>query len=455
MERAFRKIIEASRYWQKEDHVLIAVSGGVDSMVLLRLMERLPSNLSPGKIGVAHFDHQLRASSFDEAKAVAYYCKQHDLPYHRGIWDNQVIEDGVEASARKARYTFLLETARNYGYTTLLTAHHGDDQVETLLIKMIRGSSLPNMVGIRPVSYRDTIKLVRPLLSFNKETIQQWADQQSICFWEDESNKGDDYLRNRLRHHIVPQIAKEAPNYVEKWSDFSYQLHLANELIHESIQPVYEACLVNEADGIVLLDVEKWSELSQAKQYFVLTNYFQEELITKGGQLSQRQLQMMMKDLKVAGEQVWHLSNGWYVKKTYQFLKLSQKEQESPDKKEWLLSNVGQTIQVDNDEQFVLTKDSSEKNNPFELQVSPSWLPLRIRYIQEGDRLKLDALGHTKKVSRFFIDEKIPREERKKIPLVVNNQGEVIWIVGFRKSYLSIALETDKIFYKLTYSKNE
>ncbi|MGX7030533.1 tRNA lysidine(34) synthetase TilS [Vagococcus zengguangii] len=455
MEQAFKQIIEKQGYWRGQDRVLVAVSGGVDSMVLLALLQRLPQYLRPAEIGVAHFNHHLRVEADDDAQAVANYCQQHQLSFYLGEWLEPTSENGIEAAARQARYDFLLATAKEQQYDMLLTAHHGDDQVETLLIKLIRGSSLQNMVGIRPVSWREDVKIVRPLLAFNKASIENWATNQHVPYWEDASNQQDNYLRNRVRHHLVPQIANEAPHYVEKWADFTNQLNLANDLIKTRVSELYPQCVVTVAQQLYgeQLDLLKWREFSEAERYFLLSEFFQRNLIAKGGTLSQRQLQQMISDLTTAGEQVWTLADNWCVQKSYHFLKLSNQQLSPSEKIAGSISQLGDQFTLPNDGLLMLEETQKLTQERDEVIIPLDWLPLTVRSYEPGDRFVLDASGQTKKVSRLFIDKKISKTERLNIPLVLNRHDEVVWIVGFRKSYLSIVPETDKIFYKLTYYK--
>ena len=453
VEQLFRRGLKQQSLWRHDERVLLAISGGVDSMVLLSLMQNLPDKLKPKQIAVAHFNHQLRSASLNEAKALADYCETNGLPFYQGVWDNPVVVNGIEASARQARYDFLFRTAKEQGYDVLLTAHHGDDQVETMLIKMIRGSFLRNLMGIRTVSEREGIRLVRPLLRFSKEEIREWALEKQLVFWEDESNASDDYLRNRLRHHIVPKIAQEAPNYIEKWQSLSTQLTLANDLIEEAILVNFNNCLEFDEEKCPNLIVSRLKSYSEAQQYFILSKFFQEQLINQGVALNQRQFDKVIKDLKVEGQQVWQLSDGWQIEKNYDFLKVSNKITNYPVFEEQTIAVLGDSVTLTTG-RLVLEKVQA-KLSPNSLVIPERMLPLKVRSFQTGDRFILDKSGRTKKVARYFIDEKVAKENRLDIPIVVNSLGETIWIVEFRKSYLSITSETDKIFYKLTYYKNE
>lgn len=451
--------IENKKFWTAKSTLLLAVSGGVDSMVLLELLMKMPPEKRP-KIVVGHFNHQLREVSEQEEKGLREYCLMKNIPFFSERWFD-IEKNGLtnmEENARNARYAFLFKIMKTQGCDSLITAHHGDDQVETIFMKMLRGSLLSNFVGIQAVSKREGYQIIRPLLPFSKSDIELYAKQQHIMYWQDETNHSEKHLRNRIRKNILPKVKSENPNYIQTFSYFTNQIRAHNELVEEYIRPKLEKMLGDE--GQLLL--EPFLKESDATKSYLLQLFFQSELIAKGGKLSNQQLVQVMIGLSGEGNKEYYLGNNWYAQKTYGKLIvyhglenrqiISGIMEEEVSLNEFVLINRESAICL-TERHTPPPKQKGWKEHDC-LLVSGVELPLKVRGFAQGDRFILNEKGETKKIARYFIDQKIPKENRKMIPLLVNVRGQVLWILGFRKSYLSIDCETDKIFYKITYYKS-
>lgn len=183
----------------KRDKVLLAVSGGADSMVMLDLFIK-----SDIPIGVAHINHKLRnQDSEKDEELVREFCVKNNLPFHLYTVEKGILDEGnLQEKARNIRYAFLESTADTYMYTKIATAHHQDDNIETMLIHMMRGTGLEGLKGIP----ENSGKTIRPMLIFDHSAIRNYALEHHVPFREDMSNTSDKYLRNRIRLHILPQI---------------------------------------------------------------------------------------------------------------------------------------------------------------------------------------------------------------------------------------------------------
>lgn len=189
--------------------VLAAVSGGADSMALLHLLHRagIPC-------GAAYFDHQTRqGASAEDGHFVASAARALGLPFHLGGGDVAALAaergESFEMAARRARYGFLVETARSSGYAAMATGHHADDQAETVLLRLLRGASPAGLAGIPPVRMEGGLPIVRPLLPFARAEIGAWLVAEGIAWREDASNAETDALRNRVRHQLLPLLARD------------------------------------------------------------------------------------------------------------------------------------------------------------------------------------------------------------------------------------------------------
>jgi tRNA(Ile)-lysidine synthase len=202
------------------EQVLIAVSGGVDSMVLLDMMARLAPTMRL-QLGVAHFDHRLRGeASAQDATFVIEQAKLRGIKSFVGQGDIKALASShgwsIEEAARNARYTFFKRVARKHGYGVVMTAHTADDNVETLLLNLLRGSGVTGLAGMPPVRLMgEGVVLSRPFLALKRSDIEQYASTMEIQWREDETNASPQFKRNRIRHELIPTLKEYNPNIVE------------------------------------------------------------------------------------------------------------------------------------------------------------------------------------------------------------------------------------------------
>lgn len=213
----------------KAKSFLLAVSGGVDSMVLAHLF--LVSEL---KFEIAHINYKLRAEDSDlDQKLVEMFCERNQIKCH--IYEisekDQKPENSVQLWARNLRYDYFFKILEKENLDFIVTAHHLNDELETFLINLSRGSGIKGLSGI-PANEN---KILRPLLGFSKSEIYDFADENKIEFREDKTNAKNDYLRNEFRNKIVPEIEKISPIFLEQFGDSISYLHSANQFIQEEI----------------------------------------------------------------------------------------------------------------------------------------------------------------------------------------------------------------------------
>lgn len=447
-------------YWQQNQQILLAVSGGVDSMVLLELMQTAAQK-DCLTLTVAHIDHRLRPESSVEADYLKQYCQKREITYYSKIWDEADKTKNTEARARTIRYDFFAEIMKREEISLLLTAHHSDDQAETLLMKLTRGSTLSNLVGIRASQSFGSGTLIRPFLIFSKERLEQFAKQSKIVYFEDSSNQSDTYMRNRIRRQVVPLLKKENPKFLQHMADFSEQITLADEIIQSVIEPMYARWVSKTKTGWSI----QLSELKQEKksvQTFFLMTLFQRTIVPKGVSISQSQRQQLLTMLDRPAPQLsMDIEQGWQVIKEYDTLFLEKKQTVHEDalfflnefehvflsKNEWLgLETVKEKIDP---------PEIVKKWTEFSLLISgQTALPLTIRHRKNGDRISLTP-NLTKRLNRLFIDQKIPNLIRERAWVILSAEEEIIWVPKFANSYLSIPTETDKILYRLLYRIKE
>lgn len=221
-----RVLLYLNSVLQEQDTIIVAVSGGPDSMCLLHLLCELKSRLNLTLV-VAHVNHKLRESSELEATFVKEVSQENNLIYEY----MEILEynnDNLENDARTKRYQFFHELARKYHAKYIMTAHHGDDLMETILMRLTRGSSLKGYSGFQKESVYEDYTIIRPLITETKKDIEMYMDEHHFFYYLDESNKSELYTRNRFRMHVLPFLKKEDANVHRKFLKFSEELNAVN-----------------------------------------------------------------------------------------------------------------------------------------------------------------------------------------------------------------------------------
>ncbi|MFC0234432.1 tRNA lysidine(34) synthetase TilS [Vagococcus entomophilus] len=447
--------------------ILLAVSGGVDSMVLLNLFEKCSSESSL-KFGVAHVNHGLRKESNQEEVFLRDYCQIRGIPFFSTRWEEgATISTNVEARARAFRYQFFLELLNNENYDCLVTAHHADDQAETVLMRLIKGGFLQNLRGIKSERAFGGYKLIRPFLHFSKSEIKQYAKENQLMWFEDATNLQADYFRNRIRQEVVPLMKKENPQFLTQVAHLAEQINEANDLIGEVVATHFSAVFEQAEEDVWEIRLAEFRQCSKSLQYYLLYELFQKQGLLRKAKLNFvtiKQVQTLL--LGDEGKKVLHLSHGFRLVKSYQTAQLrQQKVEEDSLSQSPVFLNENQWHKLSSNEAMGLFIEQESIALPEELKrwtqqdscviSSEIPLPLCVRKRQPGDKMVIDARGHTKKIRRIFIDQKIEATLRLQSWVVTDYLDKILWLVPFRKSYLSIEKETDKIHYRLIYFKNE
>ncbi|MEG0475554.1 MAG: tRNA lysidine(34) synthetase TilS [Carnobacterium sp.] len=458
----FLKDCQHHAYWKPTDRLLVAVSGGVDSMVLVDLIHHLPATLKPW-FGVVHVNHKLREVSDEEEAFLKNYCQEKKIPFFCTQWKRaDHPATGEEAAARNFRYTFFQEMMVAHKATHLVTAHHGDDQVETILMRLVRGGQLGNMAGIRTVRTFGSGKLVRPLLKYSKEELYAYSRQHRLRYYEDESNTSLKYTRNRYRQTIVPLLKQENPKVLNHFNDFSEDLldvlHLSEQLIQEKINRV----TIEAKPGFWKLTIPVFLSYEPALQRQILmrllVKVFNADPIDSLRQQTNEVIALMV---NAKPNSQLNLPNGWRVRREYEQLMIEKPPMVLPVQKNQEQKLVPeQWTTLANGGQIGLFRVAAHAEPPDQghqhiwLDPEEVVLPLTIRHRKPGDRMSLKGMetGH-KKIKSIFIDQKIPLKQRDEVYLITDATNEIIWLVEYKESRLSIQRETDKIQYILIYQR--
>ena len=463
-----KKFISDSRQlfqWSKHTKLLVAVSGGVDSIVLLDLLLTIPEVDRP-EIGVAHVNHQLRKESEAEAEMVRQLCEEKDLPLYTYVWEPQLEQRNIESRAREVRYDFFSKVYKREGYTGLVTAHHADDMAETLIMKLTKGTQWANLASIKAESSRLGMKIYRPLLSFSKLDLRKYATDKKLFYYEDQSNYSLEYQRNRVRHQVVPLLKEENPNFLNQVQNLTKQLSYADKVLTTMLGPILEGMIHVEGEKCWKLDLEVFLDQSKEMRYLLLTNLIQKVMIQEGYSISDVQVETILSLIETGKSQgKIDLQTNWRFRKEYNTGYIEQvlvkKSEDFPVVTE--LPRAGE-YRLTKSEKVLLYRDEDGVDlchvfrgckEEVSLYLELSDFPLSIRRRAPGDAIIYNKKGNHKKLRRLFIDEKIPQSMREEMWVVANSEREVLGVFTIGKSYLSIKKETDKIHYRLVYFKEE
>lgn len=251
-----------------EKKIAVAVSGGADSLALV-LMAREQLTLFGYEIVALTVDHGLRPTSYKEAHYVAEIMHQHGIEHHILPWQGEKPLTGIEEAARKARYDLLTSWCKEHGYGVLMVAHHLLDQAETFLMRLQRGSGLDGLCAMHEVSERGGIKIVRPLLRYRPEVLKDYLRQKNIEWIEDESNKDEKFLRNRVRK-FLPELARCTDITAERICEAVKNLQSAQDFISSEVAKIVRDKVRRESETVCSFEYKEYKKWHREVKYRIL-----------------------------------------------------------------------------------------------------------------------------------------------------------------------------------------
>ncbi|MCF0075071.1 tRNA lysidine(34) synthetase TilS [Dyadobacter sp. CY261] len=406
----------------KQQPTLLAVSGGIDSVVMTHLFHRLGL-----AAGIAHCNFGLRGeeSEGDEAfvRELAARCNFPFFVTRPDVKDiAKTASISTQMAARELRYTWFEKVRAESGYEWIATAHHANDSLETLLLNLARGTGPAGLTGIAPVNG----KLIRPLLFSNRAEISRYAAENGVRWREDRTNETDDYHRNKIRHNVIPVLSELNPSLETTFNASSERLRAANTLLEEYLQKWKTQIVSYGADTIRIPIGELCSSSEPAYRLWAIL----QEL---GFQYSQIRGILTALD-GIPGKRFFSPTHVLLVDRDYLVLK---EQSGTSDVEELIIDGPDVTFDWQG-EKFNLTTlpaGTSLHLDRSTILVDPDRLtfPLILRKWRQGDIFQpFGMAGKHKKVSDLLIDNKVDRFEKEKTGVLLNGNGEIIWVVGVR-----------------------
>ncbi|MBG6112234.1 tRNA(Ile)-lysidine synthase [Flavobacterium sp. CG_9.10] len=400
----------------KGKKLLLATSGGLDSMVMANLFHKLNY-----EIAIAHCNFQLRGmESFEDQNFVQEYANANTIPLFVTQFDTKAFAEdyklSTQVAARELRYNWFYELLENEKYDYILTAHHADDNLETFLINLTRGTGLEGLTGIPEKNEN----IIRPLLLFSREEIENYAKENNIHWREDSSNASDKYLRNKIRHHLVPMLKELNSNFLTAFQKTQTYLQEAQDMVEDASIIVYQQVAKQEGDDIHF-DLNQLKKLPNYRSYLY-------QWLNEFGFSAWDDIYDLVESQ--SGKQVFSTE--------YRLLK---------DRDSLILS----PINFVHEEEFVIEENQQEVKIPLKLSfckvadislVSNTTIfvdaeklqfPMVLRHWKEGDIFQPFGMeGKSKKVSKLFKDEKLSLIEKENTWLLCSN-NQIVWVIGIRQ----------------------
>ena len=407
------------------DTIVVGVSAGPDSMALLYILNELKTKIGY-KIVVAHVNHNVRVESVEEAEFLKKYCEDNNIIFEM-MTITKYGDDNFHNEARNIRYSFYEEIINKYQANYLMTGHHADDLMETILMRIVRGSTLRGYSGFSDIIDNGKYFIVRPLISVTKAELEEFDKKNNIPYRIDKSNFKDKYTRNRYRKTILPFLKEEDSHVNEKFIKFANQIKECDEFIER-----VAASVIDDIYHDGMIDVNKFKKLDIVigKRIidYIFSKLYRDELI----EIDDRHVDLVLKAINSdKASLTYNLPNDYLVVKEYN--------------KVYFKKNINLIMPYDielTDEVFLpngltikrINSTNKNGNDILRLKSSDVVLPLRVRTRHNGDKIIVKNMNGTKKVNEVLINAKIPLSKRDLWPIVVDSTDKIVWIPKVKKS---------------------
>ena len=408
----FQNILELLQAQSQQKTYLLAVSGGVDSMVLAYLFQASGFNFQ-----IAHINYHLRNedSNLDQ-KLVSKFCERYKIPFHlyEVSENDKKPENSIQNWARELRYQFFRKIQKEKNLEFIVTAHHLNDQLETFIINLSKASGIKGLSGI-PANENN---IIRPLLNFSKHEIYEFAKDNDIEFREDKSNQKTDYLRNKVRHNIVPELLKINENFLQNFSKSIDILNQTKAVLNDLIDEKMNGFEHKIETGQTIIDKDKFSKESDLIRF---------EILKRFGFTDEKEMQ-----------KIFTAQTGSIFRIPDFRIVVNRNELIFEPVSDCIVIEIEEFHLTINENKILIPENIKDEirefgNCDWKIDESKIKLPLKLRKKQEGDVFFPIGMIGKKKVSKFFKDEKISILAKQKIWLLCDANDQIIGILPFRQ----------------------
>lgn len=421
------------KFLKKNQKIVLGVSGGQDSCVLLDLLLKSDLDL---KIYVCHFNHMIRGSRSDSDETfVRNICQKKSLPFYTKKFDirraSRLLKAGIEVTARLYRKKFFEEVANKTNSAFIVLGHHSNDQIETFLMRLIRGSSSK---GLTSMTILEGIYL-RPLLDVTKVEIEEYSNDNNISWVEDETNSDESYTRNNIRKNLVPFFFKLNPNFDQTLKNNLRHMSEQNTFIDTHIKILEKKIILHIDDNNFILPLKNFNKLSIFEKKELLFNFLSNK-VGKETFISFKNISDIVglaSSKNASGK--FFLTTQIQIQKGYDFLFIQLNE--SINNQYYIEINSEGSWK---DKDLIVEINKSQNTNAKFFNFSTNKINIKVRNFKNGDRIRLKN-SYEKKLQDIFVDNKIPQFIRSKLPVFETN-GEIFYVYGLD---VDTAFFTDKI----------
>jgi tRNA(Ile)-lysidine synthase len=456
---------------RSDDLVILGFSGGADSACLLDVFAKINF-----RIHIAYFNHQLRESVDQEIQFVKNTAKRYSVESSIGSENISALakknNKGIEETARFYRYQFLIETAKKYKAVAVAVAHHADDQIETILMNMIRGAGLNGLIGMEGVSiseFSSSIPIIRPMLGIWKSEILDYCQEKNLSFSTDETNSDERFTRNKIRGSLIPLLEKINPQIKQSINRMGTILRDDHQFILDYSEKVKRKLILDARKNFVKIDALAYKKQSVSVQRTII-NYLLNDYFYLGKNKSFNLIESIRKVINgdISGNyskllvnlQVLVEGNICYLFLDFQDLK-----------KQGDLELVNEGVRLKKNSRNSINKTCSITSKILPIaevkEIYPKNTNMNVAYLDAdsvGVNISLEKwksgmkfaplglFGHSMKLSDFWINKGFPKRKRDNWPLVIADD-KIIWIPGFQPSYSARITDTTTQVLKLTVEK--
>ncbi|WP_188656052.1 tRNA lysidine(34) synthetase TilS [Pontibacillus salipaludis] len=454
------QFVQRHQLFSLNSTVLVAVSGGPDSMALLHYLKSRMDRFG-FHIVVLTIDHSLRGvDSKEDVHYVTSICKKWNIECESVTLDVPAYKElygvGTQEAARKLRYQYFEDQMKKHNASYLATGHHGDDQVETVLMEMTRGAEPSSIRGIpvyRPFSVG---QIVRPLLCVTKEEIESYCEKNGISPRIDESNKTTAYTRNSFRAHVLPVLKSHNPKVHEHMQYFQEYQRDDEAYLMQEAKKIFDSSLIHKKNQEIKFNRSGFLNVPsplQRRTFHLILNYLYQEPSFDVTYHHWEQYIRIVRD--ETPQAMMHLPRGLSVVRSYENIAFTFKKQEAVPF-HYLLNVPGELVLPDGAYIYADYDDYNrgQESHHFACDISNVTLPLIVRTRKPGDKFIPKGMKGRKKVKDLFIDEKIPNEQRSNWPIVTDANGQILWVVSLKEANIPVN-QQHPIWLHLTYENHK